>query len=267
LSSGERLVYVVMIAAECAPVAKAGGLADVVFGLSREIELRGNAVEIVLPKYHCMRYQDIWDLQMANQDLWVPWFGGAVRCTVWFGHVHGRKCYFIEPHCADNFFGRDRLYGYPDDVDRFAFFSKAAVEFLLHSGKHPDVIHCHDWQTGIVPVLLSEQYQLGLADRRVCYTIHNFGHQGVTGDRVLWATQLGRPEHFLHPDRLGHDGAVNLLKAGIVYSNFVTTVSPTHAAEARYGDQSRTRCTCTRPSSAGCSTESTTRCGTRRSTR
>ncbi|EWM19145.1 starch synthase [Kutzneria sp. 744] len=239
MSSGERLVYVVMIAAECAPVAKAGGLADVVFGLSRELELRGNAVEIVLPKYDCMRYQDIWGLQVAYRDLWVPWFGGAVRCTVWFGHVHGRTCYFVEPHCGDNFFGRDRLYGYPDDVDRFTFFSKAALEFLLHSGKRPDVIHCHDWQTGIVPVLLYEQYQPGLADSRVCYTIHNFGHQGVTDDRVLWATQLGRPDHFLHPDRLGDGDAVNLMKAGIVYSNFVTTVSPAHADEARYGDQGR----------------------------
>ena len=136
-------MYIVMVAPECAPAAKAGGLGDVVFGLSRELEIRGHAVEIVLPKYASMRYGDIWDLQVSYADLWVPWHGGAIRCTVWFGHVHGRKCFFIEPHSADNFFNRDLLYGYPDDAERFAFFSKAALEFMLKTGKRPDVIHCH----------------------------------------------------------------------------------------------------------------------------
>jgi starch synthase len=82
-------VYIVMIA----PVAKAGWLGDVVFGLSRELEIRGNAVEIVLPKYAGMRYGDIWGLQPCYHDLPVPWYGGAVHCTVWFGFVHGRKCF------------------------------------------------------------------------------------------------------------------------------------------------------------------------------
>jgi starch synthase len=114
-------VYVVMVAPECAPAAKAGGLGDVVSGLSRELELRGHAVEIVLPKYASMRYPDIWDLQPSYRDLWVPWYGERVNCTVWFGYASGRKCFFIEPHSAANFFGRDRLYGYWDDAERFAF--------------------------------------------------------------------------------------------------------------------------------------------------
>jgi starch synthase len=222
-----------MIASELSPVAKAGGLGDMVYGLAREIEIRGNDVEIVLPKYGGMRYGDVDDMHVAHENLWVPWYGSAVRCTVWFGFVHGRKCYFIEPHSADNFFFRDRPYGYHDDVDRFAFFSKAALEFLLQSGKRPDVLHCHDWQTGLVPVLLREQYQQGLADVRVSYTVHNFGHQGSTDEHVLWATQLGRPEHFCQPERMGDGtwGGVNLLRAGIVYSDHVTTVSPQHAWE------------------------------------
>ena len=225
-------MYIVMVAPECAPAAKTGGLGDVVFGLSRELEIRGNAVEIMLPKYASMRYADIWGLQPCYHDLWVPWYGGAVRCTVFFGYAHGRKCFFIEPHAAENFFGRDLLYGYDDDAERFAFFSKAALEFLLQSGKRPDVIHCHDWQTGLVPVLLYEQYQRVMPLQRVCYTIHNFRHQGLVGPQVLWATQLGRPEYFLDPVRLGDDThyrAVNLMKGGVVYSNFVTTVSPAHA--------------------------------------
>ena len=228
-----------MVAPECAPAAKAGGLGDVVFGLSRELEIRGHAVEIVLPKYSGMRYGDIWGLQPVHRDLWVPWYNSAVHCTVWFGYLHGRKCFFIEPHSADNFFGRDRLYGYDDDVDRFACFSKAALEFLLQAGKRPDVIHCHDWHTGLVPVLLYEQYRHVMPGQRVCYTIHNFRHQGVTGPQVLRATQLGRHEHFLHTDRLGDDTyfrAANLMKGGVVYSNFVTTVSPSHAGEVRSSD-------------------------------
>ena len=228
-----------MVAPECAPVAKAGGLGDVVFGLSRELEIRGHTVEIVLPKYACMRYDNIWGLQPSYGDLWVPWYGGAVRCTVWFGYVHGRKCFFIEPHAAGNFFGRDRLYGFADDIERFAFFSKAALEFLLKTGKRPDVIHCHDWHTGLVPVLLYEQYREAMPCQRVCYTIHNFRHQGVSGPEPLWGTQLGLPEYFLSRDRLGDDThfrAANIMKGGVVYSNFVTTVSPTHAGEARHGD-------------------------------
>ncbi|HUA48735.1 MAG TPA: glycogen synthase [Solirubrobacteraceae bacterium] len=232
-------MYVLMIAPECAPVAKAGGLGDVVFGLSRELEIRGHAVEIVLPKYECMRHGDVWDLHICFEDLRVPWYGGQISCTVWFGFVHGRKCYFIEPHPAERFFGRDRLYGHWDDIERFSAFSKAALEFMVQTDKRPDIIHCHDWQTGLVPVLLHEQYGAALTHQKVCYTIHNFAHQGVGGQEVLWATHLGRPEHFLARERLGDDHryrAVNLMKGGIVYADFVTTVSPNHAGEARYGD-------------------------------
>ena len=122
-------------------MAQAGGLGDVVFGLSRELELRGNAVEIVLPKYDCLRYDRIYGLTVAYEDLWVPWYSGAIHCTVWFGFVDGRKCFFIEPHSNDYFFDRGHLYGSSDDVERFAFFSKAALEFLLQvrqaSGDRP----------------------------------------------------------------------------------------------------------------------------------
>ena len=85
-----------MIASECAPVAKVGGLGDVVYGLSKELEIRGNAVEIILPKYDCMRYDQIYGLHITYPDLWVPWYGGAIRCHIWFGFVEGRKCFFIE---------------------------------------------------------------------------------------------------------------------------------------------------------------------------
>jgi starch synthase len=230
-------LFIVQITPEMAPVAKVGGLADVVFGLSRELAIRGNHVEIILPKYDSLRYDHIFELHEVYRDLWVPWFEGAIHCTVYFGFVHDRKCFFIEPHSHDNFFNRGAVYGYKDDVMRFAFFSRAAMEFLWKAGKHPDIIHCHDWQTALVPVLLFEMFQaLGMTHPRVCLTIHNFAHQGITGTELLRAAGLHRPEHFLNYNRLRDNryvNALNLLKGGIVYSNFVTTVSPRYAFETK----------------------------------
>ena len=234
-------LYIVQITPEMAPVAKVGGLGDVVFGLTRELAIRGNHVEIILPKYDNLRYDHIFELHVAFQDLWVPWYEGAIHCTVYFGFVHDRKCFFIEPHSPDNFFNRGAIYGFNDDLLRYAFFSRAAMEFLFKAGKHPDIIHCHDWQTALVPVFLYEIYQhLGMTHPRVCLTIHNFKHQGVTGQELLRATGLGRPEHFFDYSRLrdNHNPhALNLLKGGIVYANFTTTVSPRYAFETRDGGQ------------------------------
>src|SRR5262249_741891 len=147
-------MYIVQIGSECAPAAKVGGLGDVVYGLSRELQNRIHWVETILPKYDCMRYDQIHGLEKAYHDLWVPWYGGAIHCTVWKCVVDGIRCFFIEPHSADHFFERGGYYGYSDEALRFAFFSKAALEFLFKSNRRPDIIHCHDWQTGLVPVLL-----------------------------------------------------------------------------------------------------------------
>ena len=233
-------MYIVQIASECAPVIKAGGLGDVVFGLSRELETRGHCVELILPKYDCMRYDHIWGLHEAYRDLWVPWYGNAIHCHVYCGWVHGRLCFFIEPHSEDNFFNRGHYYGSTDDAMRFAFFSKAAMEFLLKSNKRPDILHCHDWQTGLVPVLLYEMYQWhGMDHQRVCYTIHNFKHQGIAGVEALWATGLNNESRYFQYGSLQDNFnafALNFMKGGIVYSNYVNTVSPHHAWEARYTD-------------------------------
>ncbi|WP_295440508.1 glycogen synthase GlgA [uncultured Thiodictyon sp.] len=230
-------LYIVHITPEMAPVAKVGGLADVVFGITREHAIRGNHVEIILPKYANLRYDHIFELHEVYRDLWVPWYGSAIHCTVFFGFVHGRKCFFIEPHSQENFFNRGTIYGFADDVLRFAFFSRAAIEFLWKAGKHPDIIHCHDWQTALVPVFLYEIYQqLGMTHPRACLTIHNFMHQGQTGAELLRATGLNQPERFFDYLRMGdnnHKGALNLLKAGIVYANFVTTVSQRYAFETK----------------------------------
>ncbi|MDF5726509.1 MAG: glycogen synthase GlgA [Rhizonema sp. PD38] len=233
-------MYIVQIASECAPVIKAGGLGDVVYGLSSELETQGNSVEIILPMYDCMRYDHIWGIHDAYKDLWVPWYGGKIHCSVYCGWVHGRLCFFIEPHSGDNFFHRGCYYGCDDDNMRFAFFSKAAIEFLLQSNKRPDVIHCHDWQTALIPVMLYEIYKYhGMERQRVCFTIHNFKHQGMGGADILQATNLNRAEYYFQYNKIRDNFnpfAVNFMKGGIVYSNAVTTVSPHHAWEAHYSD-------------------------------
>jgi starch synthase len=230
-------MFIVMIAPECAPAAKVGGLGDVIQGLSRELAVRGHAVEIILPKYDCMRHDRVSGLNKTYSDLFVPYYHHWVRCDVYFGLVDGLKCFFIDPHSPQNFFNRGIFYGSPDDGERFAFFCRAALEFMLKTNKHPEILHCHDWQTALVPVLLYEMYQaLGMTHPRICYTLHNLGHQGIHGEQILRQVGLN-PGRLMTPDRLLDDyyrSAVNLMKGAIIYSNFVTTVSHRYAGEIRH---------------------------------
>ncbi len=234
-------MFIVMIASECAPVAKVGGLADVVYGLSRELEIRGNDVEIILPKYDCMRHDHIYELQKVLPDLRVPFYDQQIHCSVFFGFVHARKCFFIEPHSERNFFNRGIYYGHNDDPERFAFFCRAALEFMLNTNKHPDIIHCHDWQTALVPVLLFDIFKYrGMTHPRVCYTLHNLKHQGITGEFILHEVGLNPASYYFNDNRLQDNFnplAINLMKGGIVYSNFVTTVSPRYSSEIMFTDQ------------------------------
>jgi len=234
-------MYVVMVAPECAPAAKVGGLADLVLGLSRELERRGHTVEIILPKYDCIRYDHIQDLHVGWRDLWVPWGGGVVHCTVFHGSMRGRACFFIDPHSPEQFFGRNGYYGFLDDYLRFGFFSKAALEFLQIADKQPDVIHSYGWQTAMTPILLYEIYRhQGLGQQQACHTIPNFKHQGIVSDSVLAAAGLDRPDYYHHEERMQdafNPSALNLSKGAIHYADFVTTVSPRYAWEARFTDQ------------------------------
>ena len=162
-------MHIVMAGPECAPVAKAGGLGDFVQGLSRELAIRGNTVEVVLPKYDCLRFDRVSGLSKVYSDLWVPFYNRAIHCDVESGDVDGVTCFFIDAHSEHGYFNRGKIYGDADDPDRFAFFSRALMEFLYKSGRRPDIIHCNDWHTGLVPVLLFELYAgLGMGNSRVC---------------------------------------------------------------------------------------------------
>jgi len=228
-------MHVVIISAEIAPAAKVGGLADMVTGLARELQKMGHEVEAVVPMYHGLRWDQIQDIREVYQQLWVPRWDKWEAERVLEGRVSGVRTYFVS---CGHYTLRDRIYGYDDDIFRFACFCRAALEFLYKTGKRPHILHCHDWSAALVPVLYYEMYsRLGWSDARVVFTIHNTECQGLCwyGDKVLRMVGLD-PGALFRPDKLRddvHHNCINLMRGGVVYANFVTTVSPTFAAEIK----------------------------------
>ncbi|KAI5060950.1 hypothetical protein GOP47_0023455 [Adiantum capillus-veneris] len=229
-------MHIVHIAAEMAPVAKVGGLGDVVTGLGRAFQKRDHLVEVVLPKYDCMDYSRISNLRILNIDLNSYFDGHTFKNKIWVGTVEGLPVYFIEPHHPARFFWRGGIYGEKDDFKRFTYFSRAALEFVLQAGKRPDIIHCHDWHTSAVAPLYWDVYvPQGLDSARIAFTCHNFEYQGTDSPAALASCGLD-PQQLHRPDRMQDNfvhNRINLLKGAIVFSNIVTTVSPTYAQEAR----------------------------------
>ncbi|MCO5594992.1 hypothetical protein L7F22_049029 [Adiantum nelumboides] len=163
----ESAMKIVHISVEMAPVAKVGGLGDVVTSLSRAVQELGHSVEVILPKYDCLKYDYIHNLQEKEQFYW-----GGTAIKVWNGTVEGLPVIFLEPENGIVWAGC--VYGRRDDGHRFGFFCHAALEYLLRSGHRPDIIHCHDWSSAPVAWLFQEQYkQSNLANARVVFTIHN----------------------------------------------------------------------------------------------
>lgn len=235
-------LHVVHIAAEMAPVAKVGGLGDVVTGLGKALQKKGNLVEIILPKYDCMDYSRVKKLKVLDMQIDSYFDGQFFKSKIWLGIVEGLPVYFIEPHHPAKFFWRGQFYGESDDFRRFTFFSRAALEFLLQSGKKPDIIHCHDWQTAFIAPMYWDIYApQGLNSARIAFTCHNFEYQGTEPAASLASCgldvqQLNRPDRM--QDNFRHD-RVNAVKGGIVFSNIVTTVSPTYAEEVRASEGGR----------------------------
>ncbi|KAH0467281.1 hypothetical protein IEQ34_004519 [Dendrobium chrysotoxum] len=227
-------LHIVHIAAEIAPVAKVGGLGDVVLGLSKALQRKGHLVEIVLPKYDCLQEDQITELKALDVAVESFFDGQLFKNKIWVGIVEGLPVYFIEPHHPSKFFWRGEFYGEHDDFKRFSFFSRAALELLYQAGKKPDIIHCHDWQTAFVAPLYWDIYAAkGFNSARICFTCHNFEYQGTAHFSEL--SSCGLDIHRLNrPDRMQDNSApdrINPLKGAIVFSNIVTTVSPTYAQE------------------------------------
>ena len=228
-------MYICMVSTEMAPVAKVGGLADVVTALSREMIKMGHRVEVIMPMYSCMRYDQIEDLHCVYEELWVPHYGEWRAEKVFQGTVAGVPTFFIT---GSNYTERPSIYGHDNDIFCFTYFSRAALEFMFKTERRPEIIHCHDWGVALVPVLYYELYgSLGWNDSRCVFTIHNNECQGLCwyGDKLLGMVGMDCGRVFT-PDKLRDEhkhNCINLMKGALVYSNFITTVSPTFANEMK----------------------------------
>jgi starch synthase len=227
-------MHVIHIASELAPLAKVGGLADVLLGLCRELSWKGHDVDIIIPKYDCMDSNEVRDMAIAYQDLMSFYEGEWFSNIVWMGWVENLRVYFIDPRHPQYFFNRGCFYGCEDDIDRYLYFSRAALEFLYKKQIHPDIIHLHDWHTAGVAVLYRDMYKsLGMVNTKVILTIHNMEYQGQCAPENLDKIGMDGKEYATASKMLDptYSNTINLLKGGIVYADFVTTVSPNYAQE------------------------------------
>ena len=223
---------IALITSEVVPFSKTGGLADVCGALARALSGLGADVTVVSPLYREVRRNGIrtkpvkaeFTLTLGERRI----HGGAERTT-----IPGTKIpvLFIR---QDEFYDRDGLYGTPegdhkDNAARFIFFCRAALEVLRATGEPPDIVHVHDWQTGLIPIYLKTLFQKDFPDTASVLTIHNLAYQGLFWHWDMKLTGLDW-QHFNWLE-MEFFGKINLLKTGIVHADAITTVSPTYARE------------------------------------
>jgi starch synthase len=212
---------------EATPYVKTGGLADVTGALLKEYTRMNLQPTLVLPLYRQIREQ--FTLADTGHRVTVPMGNRTVSGRIL---SHGPSAYFLE---CDKFFDRTDLYGtpagdYPDNAARFTFFSRAALEACIALRLEPDVIHCNDWQTGLMPLYLRTLYRNDLFSRTASLmTIHNLGYQGLFDVSHLPLT--GLPAEWFNPEGIEFYGKINFLKAGLIAADIITTVSKTYAKE------------------------------------
>ena len=220
---------ILMCSSEVAPFAKSGGLGDVVGALPQALSKLGHDVRVVMPKYGCIpqNYRDEMEFKFF---LYIPLGWRRKYCGVFELVKDGVTYYFID---NEYYFGDPYLYKW-NDLERFAFFDKACLEILKSLEFKPDVVHCHDWQAGMIPVLLNAYYVRDefYQGTKTVFTIHNLRYQGIYSMDVV-ADFFSLEQSFFTDDKLEFHGCANLLKGGIVYSDYVTTVSPTYAEEIK----------------------------------
>jgi len=212
---------------EASPFVKTGGLADVTGALLREFRGMGIDARLMLPLYSTIR--DTFRLADTGMELAVPLGDRRYNSRIW---SYGSDVYLIE---CNEFFERPELYGtpegdYPDNAARFTFYCRAVLEACMAAGIRPDVIHCNDWQTALIPLYLKTLYNTDFFSRTATImTIHNLGYQGLFDVSDFPLTGLGW--EWFNPEGVEFYGKVNLLKAGLISSDIITTVSPTYARE------------------------------------
>ena len=222
---------ILFVASEGVPFIKTGGLADVVGSLPKCFNKDEYDVRVILPKYMCMK--DEWKNKMNYlahfyMDLaWRSQYVGVLEMV-----YNGVQFYFID---NEYYFAGPKPYGnIYQDIEKFAFFSKAALSALPVIGFKPDIVHCHDWQTGLIPVFLKDKFHEGdfFRDMKSVITIHNLKFQGVWDVKTV-KDITGLPAYYFTPDKLEAYGDANYLKGGIVYADAITTVSETYAEEIK----------------------------------
>lgn len=226
-----------MVAPEVAPLIKVGGLGDVVGALSKALAEKKHDVRIVMPKYAGMRTEAA---KILDEPLAVHLGGDQEYAKVWEMKLPGSQviCYLLE---KDEFFDRASVYLGPsgkeeDNGRRFTFLSRAAIDLCYYLDWIPDVVHCHDWTTGLTPVYLNTTEEgRPMAHAASLMTIHNMRHQGwYAPDLIDYA---GLPGSVYRPDGLESNGEVNMLKGSIYHSTKITTVSPSYAEEIKKPDE------------------------------
>lgn len=220
---------VLFVASECTPFIKTGGLADVVGTLPEALGASGVDVRVIIPKYHDI--DSYWREQMKpllNFQINLGWRGQY--CGIEYIEYKGVIYYFVD---NEFYFGNPGVYGSGDNEgERFGFFSRAVLSALPYIGFCPDIIHAHDWQAGMVVALLKMQYAYEpfYQSIKTIFTIHNLRYQGL----FSWGRMkdiLGLDERYFTSDMLEYYGNVSFIKAGIIFADWITTVSSTYAQE------------------------------------
>jgi starch synthase len=226
---------IVQIAAEFAPIAKTGGLGEVLLGLSRELVQQHHSVEVLIPKYSFIPPQSLGQLQIDVPDFRCVERGQSISNAMWSAVVEDCPVRLLEARHPSGYFHRDTIYGYHDDIARFLYFCRAAIEYLKLKGKPIDILHIHEWHTAACAALLHDLYAKELSVGNVLFTIHNLEYQGKCATHDLDAIGLNGSS-FLNADQLqdpdpSYPQTINLMKGGIVLANAVNTVSPSYAKE------------------------------------
>ncbi len=216
---------------ECNPYAKVGGLADVIGTLPQYIKNKKIDIRIVIPLFKKIDIKK-YKLKKLEEKVCIPLMGEYIEGYIWQGKLKTNvPIYFVQ---NDKFYGRDEIYGtqegdYPDNAFRFIFFCRSVLELAKAIDFKPDIIHCHDAQTGLIPAYLKTLYKIDafFNHTKTIFTIHNIAYQCIYPKEIHFAA--GFSEYDFVPEKFEYYGKINFMKCGIVFSDIVTTVSETYA--------------------------------------
>lgn len=227
---------IVQLATEFAPLAKVGGLGEVLLGLSRELTRIGEQVEVILPKYDFIDLKKISHLKLEVPDFKCLESGNLHANAMWSGLAEDCHIHLLEARHPAGYFHRGKIYGSDDDVARFLYFSRACVEYLKLKNEPIDILHLHDWHVSGAALLVKDLFHLPI--KSIVLTIHNAEYQGQCAPWNLDAIGLKGSDYLVkeklqddQPNQPNQSGTINLLKGGIVYSDAIVAVSPTYAKE------------------------------------